>query len=47
MYTSIELEIIPIKDKYGLFYNRKDCTNFHPYFNDNKNIIKKLYIKRR
>ena len=44
MYTIIELEIIPAKDKYGLFYNRNDCTNFYPYFNDDINITKINYI---
>ena len=43
-YTTIEIEIIPAKGKYGLFYNRKDFKNFHPYFNDNKKVTKQNYI---
>jgi len=37
-YSSIELEIIPIKDKYGKFINIKeeDKEYYHIYFNDNK-----------
>ena len=38
-YSSIELDIIPIKDKYGKFINinEEDKKYFHIYFNDNKN----------
>ena len=37
--TSIELDIIPMKGKYGKFINIKeeDKKYFHIYFNDNKN----------
>ena len=37
--TSIELDIIPMKGKYGKFINIKeeDKRNIHIYFNDNKN----------
>ena len=37
--TSIELDIIPMKDEYGEFINIKeeDKKYFHIYFNDNKN----------
>ena len=37
--TSIELDIIPMKGKYGDFINIKeeDKRNIHIYFNDNKN----------
>ena len=37
--TSIELDIIPMKGKYGDFINIKeeDKKYFHIYFNDNKN----------
>jgi len=36
-YSSIELEIIPIKDKYGKFINiKEDKEYYHIYFNDNK-----------
>ena len=36
--TSIELDIIPMKDKYGKFINinEEDKKYFHIYFNDNK-----------
>ena len=42
--TSIELDIIPIMDKYGKFINinEEDKKYFHIYFNDNKK--KKLKI---
>ena len=42
--TSIELDIIPMKRKYGKFINIKegDKNYFHIYFNDNKK--KKLKI---
>ena len=37
-FSSIELEIIPIQNKYGRFINIKeeDKKYFHIYFNDNK-----------
>ena len=37
--TSIELDIIPMKGKYGDFINinEEDKKYFHLYFNDNKN----------
>ena len=40
-YSSIELEIIPIQNKYGPFINikEKDKKYFHIYFNDNKEEI--------
>ena len=43
-YSSIELDIIPIKGKYGNFINieEEDKKYFHIYFNDNKK--KKLKI---
>ena len=42
-YSSIELEIIPIQNKYGHFINikRKDKNYFHIYFNENKKETKK------
>ena len=42
--TSIELDVIPMKGKYGKFINIKedDKKYFHIYFNDNKK--KKLKI---
>ena len=38
-YSSIELDIIPMKGKYGEFINieEDDKKYFHIYFNDNKN----------
>ena len=43
-YSSIELDIIPMKGKYGSFIriNEEDKKYFHIYFNDNKK--KKLKI---
>ena len=42
-YCEIEIEIIPIKDKYGKFINIKenDELYYHIYFNDNREEIKK------
>ena len=41
-YSEIEIEIIPIKDKYGKYINIKenDKLYYHIYFNDNKEEIK-------
>ena len=46
-YSSIELDIIPIKGEYGEFINinEEDKKYFHIYFNDN--IKKKLKILHR
>ena len=45
IYTSIEIEIIPIKNKYGRFINIKgDKSYYHIYFNDDKKEIKKYSI---
>ena len=46
-YTTIDIEIIPMKDKYGKFINIKeeDEENYHIYFNDNEeNEIKNTSI---
>ena len=45
-YSSIEIEIIPINNKYGQFINIKeeDKKYYHIYFNDNKEEIKKNYF---
>ena len=46
-YSSIELDIIPVKDEYGKFINIKeeDKKYFHIYFNDNtKKEIKNTYL---
>ena len=44
-YSEIEIEIIPIKDKYGKFINIKenDKLYYHIYFNDNNEEIKNKY----
>ena len=44
-YCKIEIEIIPIKDKYGKFVNinENDKLYYHIYFNDNKEEIKNKY----
>ena len=45
-FSSIELEIIPIQNKYGSFIKIKeeDKKYFHIYFNDNKEEIKKTEL---
>ena len=47
-FSSIELEIIPIKYIYGRFINikKKDEKYFHIYFNDNKEEIKKTELNK-
>ena len=44
-FTSIEIEIIPTKDKYGRFINinKNDKLYYHIYFNDNKKEKKNKY----
>ena len=44
-FTPIEIEIIPIKGKYGTFINinEEDKLYYHIYFNDNKEEIKNKY----
>ena len=44
-FSSIKIEIIPRKDKYGKFINfdNKDELYYHIYFNDNKEEIKNKY----
>ena len=44
-YCEIEIEIIPIKDKFGKFINidENDKLFYHIYFNDNKEEIKNKY----
>ena len=46
LYSSIELEIIPIQNKYGTFINinEKDKKYFHIYFNDNKEEMEKTEL---
>ena len=47
-YSSIELDIIPMKGKYGKFINIKeeDKKYFHIYFNDNKKEIEKTLLNK-
>ena len=45
-YSSIELEITPARDKFGLFINTKDFKNFHVYFNYNGKEKKANYITK-
>ena len=47
-FSSIELEIIPIENKYGSFIKIKeeDRKYFHIYFNDNKEEIKKTELNK-
>ena len=44
-FTSIEIDMIPIKGKYGKFINinENDKLYYHIYFNDNKEEIKNKY----
>ena len=44
-FSSIEIEIIPKKDKYGKFININEIDKlyYHIYFNDNKEEIKNKY----
>ena len=47
IYSSIELEIIPSKSKYGKFINieePKDRKYYHIYFNDDKKEIQNFFI---
>ena len=48
-FSSIELEIIPIQNKYGSFIKIKeeDKKYFHIYFNDNKEEIKKTELNEK
>ena len=46
-FTPIEIEVIPLKNKYGKFININaisDVSHFHIYFNDNKEEIKEYYL---
>ena len=47
-FSSIELEIIPIQNKYGSFINLEEEEEkyFHIYFNDNKEEIKKTELNK-
>jgi surface protein len=45
IYSSIEIEIKPVKNKYGEFINmNENKIYYHIYFNDNKEEIKRNYF---
>ena len=46
-YSSIEIEIKPVNNEYGKFINIEDENEkyYHIYFNNNKDEIKRNYIK--
>ena len=48
LYSSIELEMIPIQNKYGSFINiqNEDKNYFHIYCNNNKDEIKKTKLNK-
>ena len=49
LYTPIEFEIIPAKNKFGNFIKDfgKEIDYFHIYFNDEKEEIKRNYITEK
>ena len=48
IYSSIEIEIKPIKNEYGKFINivKENEIYYHIYFNDNKEEIKRNYLNK-
>ena len=46
IYSSIEIELKPVNNKYGEFINinEGDDKYYHIYFNDNKEEIKRNYL---
>ena len=49
LYSSIEIELIPLKNEYGKFINinMEDEIYYHIYFNNNKeNEIRRAYLKK-
>ena len=48
IYSSIEIEIKPIKNEYGKFINivKENEIYYHIYFNDNKEEIKKNHLMK-
>ena len=47
IYSSIEIEIKPVKNKYGEFINmNENKIYYHIYFNDNKEEIKRNYFNK-
>ena len=46
-FTTIEIEIMPVKDEYGKFINRLDVKDYyHIYFNNRKEEINRNYITK-
>ena len=47
IYSPIEIEIKPVKDKYGLFinYGENNKLYYHIYFNNNEKEMKRLFFK--
>ena len=48
IYSPIEIEVVPIKHKYGKFIHWiiEDGEHFHIYFNDNKEEIKRNILNK-
>ena len=48
MYSSIEIEIKPVNNKFGKFINMNENNKkyYHIYFNDNKEEIKRNYLNK-
>ena len=47
IYSSIEIEIKPVSNKYGEFIKMNENEKYyHIYFNDNKEEIKRNYLKK-
>ena len=47
-YSAVKIEIIPVENKYGKFFNilnKEEESLFHIYFEDKNEIIKRNYIK--
>ena len=46
IYSSIEIEITPVQNKYGIFINYKEEEKnyYHIYFNNTKEEIKRNYL---
>ena len=49
IYSSIEIEIKPVNNKFGNFINmnENDKKYYHIYFTDNKEEIKRNYLKKK
>ena len=47
IYSSIEIELKPVNNKYGKFINMNESElYYHIYFNDNKEEIKRNYLNK-